>query len=189
MENVAFSCIVYAIGVRWITSELLSLSSRARGKGTPDDLYSFSYSEGLWVQPSRTLDASGGREGNECCSCSIKDDKAQCALQGMNNHRKREREKLTWINRKQGRLLGINDAKLNLSFFFFFLIRGRIFAHYRKFRNHKDPKQKNIYSEYPSIHPSEYLTMYYVPSVILETRKSRKPAIQSSCSCVIHFSC
>lgn len=53
----------------------------------------------------------------------------------------------------------------------------------------KDQKQRKTYSAYPSIHPSEYLTMYYVPSVILGTRKTRKPAIQSSCSYVIHFSC
>lgn len=63
--------------------------------------------------------------------------------------------------------------------FSFFLIREVIFAHYRKFRNHRRLEaEKNIYSTYPScqpdIQPSNYLTTYYVPSVVLGTEEIEK---------------
>lgn len=62
---------------------------------------------------------------------------------------------------------------LHLTFFFcflFLLIREVIFAHYRKFRNHRRLETDSTYPSCQSdIQPSHYLTTYYMPSVVLGT--------------------
>lgn len=61
-------------------------------------------------------------------------------------------------------------------FLFFFLIREGMFVYYRNLEITEDWRQRKTFIPYvhPFIHPSKYLTIYFVPSVILGTGAEQK---------------